>query len=633
MINIILESFGSERFFGGIEKLYHDPYIFLCNTLIIASTISVGVFFKRFRPFVVGLVSSIWLFLGAINFIILSNRTLPFTAYDLQLLDTFPHLMRRYLSPTLLALACLLLVVVLLGIAIVFFKALAKPKPEPKKGKARFITPIVSFVAVCSVTFGNLQYAIGSGILETRFAELPKSFTQNGFAYSFILGAVDSGVKEVDGYSKELIDSLVDDTKLCPEKTPNVVIIQLESFFDLNSLNSVEFSSDPHPNFTRLAAENPSGRLTVPVIGAGTANTEFEVMTGMRIADFGAGEYPYKTVLIENTCESIATNLKPYDYTAHFIHNYKATFYGRNIVYSNLGFDNFYSIEYMTGAMKNENGWARDQILLRYINECLDSTEGHDLVTTVTVQAHGSYADIADYERHVKVTKCDNDSLRSSFQYYANQIYETDRFLGELMNSLAAREEETILLVYGDHLPTLGIEDEQLKGRNVYQTDYFIWNNAGIEYASEDLYSYQLSSKILESLNIKDGVINSCHQKYKGSSKYLYNLQALEYDTLYGEKYAYDGENPYYRAEMKVNQKAIKIHSISRKEGAENRLIIKGEGFSEDSFITVGMRITPTQFIDENTLEITAAGIEPTDPIKVCENNVGSSEEYFWTDE
>lgn len=46
------------------------------------------------------------------------------------------------------------------------------------------------------------------------------------------------------------------------------------------------------------------------VVGAGTVNTEFEIMTGMNLDDFGSGELPFKTVLTNHTSESICYNLK-----------------------------------------------------------------------------------------------------------------------------------------------------------------------------------------------------------------------------------------------------------------------------------------------------------------------------------
>ena len=59
--------------------------------------------------------------------------------------------------------------------------------------------------------------------------------------------------------------------------------MQLETFIDPYELNFLSYSEDPIPNFHKLMENYTSGYLTVPVVGAGTANTEFEVLTGMGI--------------------------------------------------------------------------------------------------------------------------------------------------------------------------------------------------------------------------------------------------------------------------------------------------------------------------------------------------------------
>jgi len=319
--------------------------------------------------------------LGLINYILITNRVLPLTAYDVQLLDALPFIIRKYLTPYPLAAVCLLVVMLLLGFFVLFFRALASPK-------VRYSVKLSTafFVVIVFSTLGLLKYGIASNTLETHFAELAKAYSDNGFAYSFLTGLVDSGVDKVEGYGEELIDSISSKfVATVPEKVkkPNIIFVQMESFFDLRAIDSVKFSENPAPNFTKLMEQYPSGLLTVPVVGAGTVNTEFEVITGMKVSDFGAGEYPYKTILADTTCESIANNTKNYGYTSHFIHNYKGSFYGRNKVYANLGYDYFYSLEYMTDYEVNENGWARDTILLRYINECLDSTPESDFITAL----------------------------------------------------------------------------------------------------------------------------------------------------------------------------------------------------------------------------------------------------------
>ena len=89
------------------------------------------------------------------------------------------------------------------------------------------------------------------------------------------------------------------------------------------------------------------------------------------------GEYPYKSILKETTCESAPYVLKNLGYTTHAVHNNEANFYGRRSIFPNLGFDTFTSAEYMTEEEdKNPLGWTKDEVLTDEILKCLDSSEG-----------------------------------------------------------------------------------------------------------------------------------------------------------------------------------------------------------------------------------------------------------------
>ena len=73
------------------------------------------------------------------------------------------------------------------------------------------------------------------------------------------------------------------------EKRPNILFLQLESFFDPTLVNYLNISEDPIPRFRKLMKEYSSGYYKVPSVGAGTANTEFESITGMSMHYFGPG--------------------------------------------------------------------------------------------------------------------------------------------------------------------------------------------------------------------------------------------------------------------------------------------------------------------------------------------------------
>ena len=126
----------------------------------------------------------------------------------------------------------------------------------------------------------------------------------------------------------------------------------------------------------------------MPAVGAGTANTEFESITGMSAKFFGPGEYPYKSVLLDKTFESIPYDLKEIGYSTHVIHNHRGVFYNRNQVFKNLGFDDFTSIEYMNDIEKTPKNWAKDSILTDQIMTALNITDSKDYIYTISVEGH-----------------------------------------------------------------------------------------------------------------------------------------------------------------------------------------------------------------------------------------------------
>ena len=143
-------------------------------------------------------------------------------------------------------------------------------------------------------------------------------------------------------------------------------------------------------------ANYSTGHMTVPVVGAGTANTEFEVLTGMGLQFFGTGEYPYKTILKESDCpsvESIASDLSSIGYGTHVVHNNGGTFYSRANAFSMMGFDTFTSKELMNITEYTPLGcWPTDEVLVDETVKSMDATGNESVfVYTITVGSHGDY--------------------------------------------------------------------------------------------------------------------------------------------------------------------------------------------------------------------------------------------------
>ena len=215
-----------------------------------------------------------------------------------------------------------------------------------------------------------------------------------------------------------------------PKKRPNIVFVQLESLMDPLTVKGMKYTKDPIPNLRKLYKTTSSGRITVPAMGAGTANTEFESMTGMSIKFFGPGEYPYKNIMRKKTVESIPYDLKAIGYKAHAIHNHRGVFYGRNEVFPHMGYDTFTSIEYMNNVARTLKNWSKDFLLTGEVLSAMKSTRQPDYVYAISVQGHGKYPTnwmIASPD--VQVTEAPSEDLKWQYEYYINQIYDNISFI------------------------------------------------------------------------------------------------------------------------------------------------------------------------------------------------------------
>lgn len=601
ILDLIIESLNRKSLLAGIEYMVNKPFLFAFNVLIIMLTVSIAMFFQR-EIFVLSLISIIWLIFGIANYVILHFRVTPFSAVDFTLISSAISVSGHYLSPLNIAMIILAAVMLVVAVVCLFRKAPRYHKNTSRR--AYVISGLVMFTLVCSILYiRNSSTSVQA--LANNYTNISEAYENYGFVYCFANSLLDTGISKPEGYSEESVQQLKDDLqpkRNAVQKKPNIIMIQLESFFDVNTVKGLDFSTDPLPNFHRLQKNYSNGLLTVPTVGAGTVNTEFEVLTGMNQHDFGVSEYPYKTVLKNTTSESICNDLDNLGYTSHSIHNNTATFYGRNKVFSNLGFDTFTSVEYMNDITLNPNGWAKDDVLVDEIIRSLDSTPGVDFTFGITVQSHGKYDGIEMEGRQPVTVSGTPDGQEDAYQYYVNQIYEVDQMIGELIRRLEKREEPVVLVLYGDHLPSLNLQDENLTNGNQYQTQYVIWNNYGLSEEDMDLEAFQLYSHVLDQAGIHEGIITRYHQQSDwNSSSYLEGLQMLEYDLLYGENYIYGGENPFEASQLQMGIGKIQITDVIKKEQG---YLVQGEGFTPYCQILFDGDAVESEWIDSRHILI-----------------------------
>ena len=600
------------------------PLVFAYNAALIFTTSLIAYLFKR-RFFWRVLTVIFWLLLGVTNSVILANRVTPFTGPDLRLMTDGMAVLNKYLPSWGVVLALIVLGFFALLLLILLIKG---PKYKRKiKYRYDLLLVVVGVLAFAGIT----QFALEKRVLSNYFGNIAFAYEDYGYPYCLAVTIFDTGISCPRDYSQQEINRIekTEDNLPATKKGehPNIIFIQLESFFDPELVNYLKLSEDPIPNFRKLMKEYTSGYYKVPSVGAGTANTEFESITGMSLHYFGPGEYPYKSILKETTCESAPYVLKNLGYTTHAVHNNEANFYGRRSIFPNLGFDTFTSAEYMTEEEdKNPLGWTKDEVLTNEILKCLDSSEGPDYIYTISVQGHGAYPEeeLLD-DPEITVAGAATEEKNNQWEYYVNQIHEMDDFVKELTDALADYPEDVVLVMYGDHLPTMGLTVEDLNNKYLFQTEYVMWDNFDLEKKDVNLAAYQMAAEVMDRVGIHEGTVFRYHQARRNTRNYQVDLETLQYDLLYGERYSYGGENPFERIKMRMGLYDVSLDSMELVSASDYTYRLKGTNFTPSSQVKLNGEWYDTVYVNPTTLMISGTELDDFDRISVAQRSNSST--------
>ena len=620
----LIEMISRRSFSAAWTYMTTKPLVFAYNAALIFTTSLIVYLFRR-RCFWRVLISILWLLLGIINGVILSNRVTPFTGPDLHLLTDGMAVLNKYLPAWGVVLALILLGLFALLLLILLIKA-----PKYKR-KVKFRYDLLLVVVGAALFAGATQLALEKRVLSNYFGNIAFAYEDYGYPYCLAVTIFDTGISCPRDYSEQEITRIEKTEDNLPatneDSKPNIIFVQLESFFDPTLVEYLNISEDPIPNFRKLMKEYTSGYYKVPAVGAGTANTEFESITGMSLHYFGPGEYPYKSILKETTCESAPYVLKNLGYSTHAVHNNEANFYGRRSIFPNLGFDTFTSAEYMSEEEnKNPLGWTKDEVLTDEIIKCLDSTEESDYIYTISTQGHGAYPEeqlIDDPE--ITVSGAETEAQNNQWEYYCNEIHEMDNFVKELTDALADYPEDVILVMYGDHLPTMGLTVEDLKNKYLFQTQYVMWDNFGLEKKDENLAAYQMAAEVMDRAGIHEGTIFRYHQARRNTRNYQVDLETLQYDVLYGKKYSYDGESPFQRIKMRMGLYDVTLDSMEEISTVDHTYRLKGTNFTPSSQVKLNGEWYDTVYVNPTTLMISGTEINDFDRVSVVQRSNSST--------
>lgn len=649
LLTFVLEILSRRSFMDACRFVYKSPLLFLYGCSIVSVTLAIAMLFRK-KVFSTTLVTVLWLAFGIADCVLLGFRNnYPLTAVDLQM-----GLEAIMMMPVYFKIWQIVLIFVVGAGAIAGLVVLAIKSPRYRREGQRGVLRACLFVMVFLI-YTLVLFTRPSGVISRNLKpDLYSSYKKYGFPYCFcysffnvgiekpadyspkqvadIAGTLDIDINvneqeekhasgpidefiesvrtgdfasEPEGYTRDAVESIREILRggafeQEDGERPNILFVQLESFFDPMTVKTVTLSEDPIPNFRSLQENCIGGYLSVPTVSGGTANTEFEVLTGCSLDFFGAGEFPYYSILRKEALETLATDLRALKYTATGVHNYTGSFYYRNTIYKNMGFNRFHSKEYMNGFELNPKGWCKDSILTDEILKAVRQTEGRDFVYVVTMQTHGAYIPLPDdMEPVVTVEGAKSERERRIFEYYLSQLVETDRFVGDLVEAFENCGEKTIIVFFGDHLPGLSLTEDDLTTGDMYKTPYVIWANYELDGESRDLEAYQLGAYALKQAKIDTGVMVRFHQREMGSENYQRNLEMLEYDMLYGQRYVYESAKHAYDESFTMGLKPIRVTSLENRFG---NLFVHGEGLTYASRVYVNDKAYDTVPVDDTLI-------------------------------
>lgn len=601
---------------GSINKAFEfftsRNIVFFSNYMIVLAITSLSFLFKKVkRSYVAISMLVIAFYIG--NYFVEKLRGTPIMWADVYSIKDGASIAGNYINKKTITLT--IIGVLVIAILLFFVGKIEKSKYNRKKS---FIRGILFLVPTIALTCGVLYYTdnIVGKFYRYRW-DMPSTYENNGYLFSFIDSAAGFKVEKPESYSKATLEEIQETLDLnnvsevfnevnvleeVESATPNIIVVQLESFFDMSLVDGIKLSKDPIPNFRSLYKNFSSGLVKVPTFGGGTVRSEFEMLTGLSMDFLPVGEIPNNNVLKRMPVESLAYILKDDGYTTSAIHNHTGNFYNRDLIYKNLGFENYVSKEYMT-EFQNDTAYAPDILNLDSVKTLLEKDEPQ-FIYNVTVESHSPYNH--DYTREDRIVSGDfSEETLNQLEHYASKVEGVDEYIGALIDYLESIDEPTIVLMFSDHLPQLDVitdEDEDFAGDNKYYTQYFIWDNMNLEISKEDMSAYQLGSAMLSKVNMASlGTIVSFHEDYKDSDNYEKEFEDLQYDILFGDKYIYGGKNPYSTISTKMGISDIVIDNVIIEN---DKIIVQGENFTRFSKVFINNKGIDTTFVSNNELVI-----------------------------
>lgn len=433
---------------------------------------------------------------------------------------------------------------------------------NPKIGKkiklpVRFVSGLACLsCCVLMVVFPSLSQPIYKFFgIDTKTADntfiLNEKYDSNGFIAFFMQTgseSFESDLSEPEDY-EENGNSIIESYLSEPEEKdeyfqsgkPNVIVIMSESFADFRVFDELsDVIGDTYAGFDGAADMGYCGTAIAPTYASYTVRTEFELMFGLPIKSLNDPSMPNR-VLLDRAQPTIPAYYKSWGYNTVYIHPYLSSFYGRNKIYSNFGYDTMIFDTDFTVPVEYFGTYIDDNTVLAQIEELLEESEEPMFIHTTTMQNHQPY------------TQGDGDE----FDNYLTWIEHSADGLEDFLTELESFDEPTVVLFIGDHFPSLrgddgiyaqlGITSENCD--TLYEQKYILYSNFELENSvlpEENISVFYLPYVIMEWIDApRDSFTQTMMDEmlitpvystnYNPSQEANEKLDALTYDHILGD--------------------------------------------------------------------------------------------------
>lgn len=458
-----------------------------------------------------------------------------------------------YIKITPVLIAYVLIVLIYLG-AVFWFN------PKMKLKITRRIVPALACIGACVsvVTIPAISKPVYSLFdLDTTAADntfkLNEKFENNSFLAFFCQTASENlanRLTEPENYNDDTVAAMmnvnIDDAENTSfeNKKPNVIMIMSEAYADFRRFeDQLDLNiGDTYDGFDSVADQGYKGTAIVPTYASWTVRTEFELNFGLPVRSLNDPNMPQR-LLLDRAQPTIASYYKSWGYSTTYVHPFMGSFYSRQRVYANFGFDKLIFDEDFTVPINYYGTYIDDQTVFNQIEKLINETDEPLFLHTTTMQNHQPYDQGENPE----------DEMGNYFQWISKTGTDFEAFI----NNLSDIDEPTIVFMIGDHYPSLKGENsvyDQLgmNGDNcsvLYEQPYILWSNYELDYSSipeEKLSAFYMPYVIMDLIDApKDSFIQAMDNKMDTLPIYSTNydssvgrdeeLDILTYDRILGD--------------------------------------------------------------------------------------------------